>query len=210
MSWTDCVKFGGFQKKKGGWGKREGHLIASALLLPGTQGSVQTTSSAQEAKVKNSWKWANPLISGNVCTKEWETKHTAPFSLGADATGLSPASEPSTFQIWLCCGRRAGKALQHMLGKVLSSDKVPGIVTNIQESLNTWNTSHRCCFPLLSSISPHRIWATVIRWDGYLSSLPRKSSLGKRSGGFLVLLSLTFKQDSKDLPHHVLPPFCTC
>lgn len=201
-------------KTKGGWGKREGHLTASALLLPGTQGSVQTTSSAQEAKVKNTWKWANLLISGNVCTKEQETKHTATFSLGADATGLSSATVPSSSQLWLCCGKRAGKALHHMLGKVLRSDTgepVPGTVTNIQESLSMWDTSHRCCFPLLSSISSHRIWATVIRWDGYSSSLPRKNGLGKPSGGFLVLLSLTFKQDSKDLlPHHVLPPFCTC
>lgn len=189
---------------------REGRVTASALSLPGTQGSVGTTSSAQEAKVKNSWKWANPLISGNVCTKEWETKHTAPFSLWADATGLNATAEPSISRLWLCCGKRAGKALHHMLGKVLSSDTgepVPGTVTNIQERLRMWDTSRRCCSPLLSSILSHRIWATVIRWDGYLSSLPRKNGLGKLTYRFLLpsahLPSKTLKNFSLTTSRHL-------
>lgn len=48
-----------------------------------------------------------------------ETKHTALFSLLADATGLNPTAEPSTSLFWLCCSKRAGKALHHMLEKVL-------------------------------------------------------------------------------------------
>lgn len=39
---------------------------------------------------------------------------------------------------------------------------------------------------LVSSISLHRIWATVIRRDEYLSCLPRKNGLRKLIDGFLL------------------------
>lgn len=151
---------------------------------------------------------------GNVCTKDWKTKHTAPFSLWVDATGFNPTAEPSSSRLWLCCGKRAGKALYNMFGKVLSSDTVkvvPRTVMNTRERLRMWDTSYRCHSPLLSSISSHRIWATVIRWDEYLSSLPRKNVLGKLTDVFLLhsalLLSKTVKNNSLTaschLPAHV-------
>jgi len=36
--------------------------------------------------------------------------------------GLGRAAEPSTSQLRLCCGKRAGKALHRVLGKVLGWD----------------------------------------------------------------------------------------
>lgn len=182
MGWTDCAKFSGFQKRKG-MGEEIGPY-SPAPQLPGTEWSFERLT-AQEAKAKNSWKWANLLISGHVCTREQATKHPTPSSpFVGGCCDPQPQGRTLQPQLWPCCSKMAGKALHQALRRGFSWD-----VGNWGRSSDWHSREAESCFSqmpfcLHSSNSPNRMWVTVIRQGGYLSSLHRNNDLGKLTAGF--------------------------
>lgn len=161
--------------------------------------------------MKNSWKWANPLISGNVCTKEWETKHSALFSLVGGCYRLESFCRAlhllALALLWLWQESRQSSRCS---GKCSARTRA----NQCQEQWLTFERGWECGAQMLFSLAQQCLIAQDMGHSHkvrgvFVISTQKKNGLGKLTDCFLAPLSPSFKQDSTDevLPHHILPPF---